>query len=138
MFNPTAGSPTITLFQLRSNCRTLLNSHKLPVFIQYFHTTLTKHKITSYIYKIYYRYFLYIKISNCNLIQHHLGLRLVLVVYIIKLIIVYNLNPNLNLLYTTYVGYYYVLEKIVLSSFQPTQLFERDGRCVQSLTDHSP
>ena len=24
------------------------------------------------------------------------------------------------------------------NSVQPKQLFERDGRCVQSLTDHSP
>ena len=27
---------------------------------------------------------------------------------------------------------------VVLSNVQPTQFFERDGRCVQSLTDHSP
>ena len=29
MCNPTTGSPTITLFQLRSNYHTLLNPHKL-------------------------------------------------------------------------------------------------------------
>jgi len=26
----------------------------------------------------------------------------------------------------------------VLGNVQPIQFFERDGRCVQSLTDHSP
>ena len=32
MCTPTTGSPTITLFQLRSNCHTLLNSQKAWVF----------------------------------------------------------------------------------------------------------
>jgi len=27
---------------------------------------------------------------------------------------------------------------LLVVSVQQTQLFERDGRCVQSLTDHSP
>ena len=92
MFNPTAGSPTITLFQLRSNCHTLLNSHKLFTLIQHDCIALIKCKITKYVYlETYFRYFFYIEVNKRNMILYPTKLRSTLWVYRIKY------TPNLNL-----------------------------------------
>ena len=44
MFTPTTGSPTITLFQLRSNYYTVLNSHKSLINMK-----VNQHNNTTYI-----------------------------------------------------------------------------------------
>ena len=45
MCTPTTGSPTITLFQLRSNCHTLLNSQIVQVLT--LHAALTKLRLND-------------------------------------------------------------------------------------------
>jgi len=101
MFNPTAGSPTITLFQLRSNCHTLLNSHKLFTLIQHNCIALIKCKITKYVYlKTYFRYLFYIEVNKRNMILYSIKLRLTLWVYRIKYV------PNLNLKSYSIVSYF--------------------------------
>ena len=77
MCNPTTGSPTITLFQLRSNYHTGLDPQ-------------SKHSLD-------------------------------------------NKYPTSNVTKGRFVAYYFKL-----LNFQTMQLFERDGRCVQSLIYHSP
>ena len=85
MCNPTAGSPTITLFQLHSNCHTRLESQTFNTLAAFVKFQLT-----------YAR-----------------------------------LNSNKLKKFLTYV---YKSQ----SNFRKIQLFERDGRCVQSLIYHSP
>jgi len=85
MCNPTAGSPTITLFQLRSNCHIGLESQIIVI------------------------------LNVCFLINIRSLFKKKKILKIMKLYI-YNNQSN----------------------FQTIQLFERDGRCVQSLICHSP
>ena len=96
MCTPTTGSPTITLFQLRSNYHTIFNSQINQTFIG---------------------------IYNCERM----------------LLLSTRFNKQLTLskkLVATNMLTKFTLEK--RGSVQLARLFERDGRCVQSLTDHSP
>ena len=77
MSNPTTGSPTITLFQLRSNYHILLNSQNIILYINYkkfFLITLVIKFYNKYfilfLYKIKYKVLLIINVCIINNIYY--------------------------------------------------------------------